>query len=76
MMKNKKYCFALSDNSLFLQGTTTIEGTLNSAFNTAKEKHFKGDELRVMIGELENSNSGKVIKAKEFKLNRKGKMIL
>lgn len=75
-MKNKKYCFALSDNSLFLQGTTTIEGTLNSAFNTAKEKHFKGDELRVMIGELENSNSGKVIKAKEFKLNRKGKMIL
>lgn len=76
MIKNKKYCFALSDNSLFLQGTTTIEGTLNSAFNTAKEKHFKGDELRVMIGELENSNSGKVIKIKEFKLNRKGKMIL
>lgn len=75
-MENKRYCFALSDNSLFLQGTSTIEGTLNSAFNTAKEKHFKGDELRVMIGELENNNSNKVIKIKEFKLNRKGKMIL
>lgn len=75
-MENKRYCFALFGDPLFLQGTTTIEGTLNSAFNTAKEKHFKGDELRVMIRELENNNSNKVIKIKEFKLNRKGKMIL
>lgn len=29
-----------------------------------------------MIGELKDSNSNKVIKIKEFKLNRKGKMIL
>lgn len=76
MMKNKRYCFALSDNSLFLQGTSTIEGTLKSAFDIAREKNFEDGELRVMIGELKDSNSNKVIKIKEFKLNRKGKMIL
>ena len=75
-MENKKYCFALSDSSLFLQGTSTIEGTLKSAFDIAREKNFEDGELRVMIGELEDSNSNKVIKIKEFKLNRKGKMIL
>lgn len=73
---DKKYCFSFLGDQVFIPGTKTIEGTLKSAFNIAKEKHFKDDELRVMIGELENSNSNKVIKIKEFKLNRKGKMIL
>lgn len=76
MIKNKKYCFAFFGDPLFLQGTSTIEGTLKSAFNIAREKNFEDGELRVMIGELKDSNSNKVIKIKEFKLNRKGKMIL
>lgn len=76
MIKNKRYCFAFFGDPLFLRGTTTIEGTLKSAFSIAREKNFEDGELRVMIGELEDNHSNKVIKIKEFKLNRKGKMIL
>lgn len=41
MIKNKKYCFAFFGDPLFLQGTSTIEGTLKSAFNIAREKILK-----------------------------------
>lgn len=75
-MENKKYCFSFLGDRIFLPGTKTIEGTLKSAFNIAGERYFKDGELRIMIGELENSNSNKVVKIKEFKLNEKGKMIL
>lgn len=75
-MENKRYCFTFLEDQIFLPGTKTIEGTLKSALDIALERYFKDGELMVWIGELENSNSNKVVKIKEFKLNRKGKMIL